>query len=218
MQQQWHRTLTPRGERRRRAVLQAAAAVFSEHGFAETSLDMVIERGGGSRRLLYEQFGSKEGLFAASVEMLLERLHEQLSCLALEPGEPEQDLTRAGIAFLSLLLEPSVLGMFRMVLAEAPRFPDLATRFYERGPGRGYAMVAAYLQQQADAGRLDIVDSAIAARQLVEMIKGEWQLRALLRPGEAIRADDLERHVRAAVRTFLHGTACGGGECGDRMT
>lgn len=214
MQKSAQKTLTPRGEHRRQAVLQAAATVFAEHGFAAASLDMVIERAGGSRRMLYEQFGGKEGLFEASVHMLLERILEQFAALELEPGEPEEDLTRAGIDFLAVLLEPKVLGAFRMVLAEAPRFPELAARFYDNGPLRAYAIVADYLQKQAHAGRLDVGDATIAARHLIEMIKGELQLQALLCPDRYSPAVDLERHVRAAVRTFLFGVASGSAQRG----
>ena len=48
-------------------MLDAAKAVFIEHGYAEATLDEVIRRSGGSRATLYKQFGDKEGLFAAII-------------------------------------------------------------------------------------------------------------------------------------------------------
>ncbi|EKA58427.1 helix-turn-helix domain-containing protein, partial [Pseudomonas aeruginosa] len=44
--------LTERGRQRRRAMLDAATQAFLEHGFEGTTLDMVIERAGGSRGTL----------------------------------------------------------------------------------------------------------------------------------------------------------------------
>ena len=52
---------------RREALLQAAAEVFFEQGYVATSIDAIIERAGGSKRNIYSEFGSKEGLFAAIV-------------------------------------------------------------------------------------------------------------------------------------------------------
>ncbi len=51
--------LTERGRQRRRAMLDAATQAFLEHGFEGTTLDMVIERAGGSRGTLYSSFGGK---------------------------------------------------------------------------------------------------------------------------------------------------------------
>ncbi len=58
--------LTERGRQRRRAMLDAATQAFLEHGFEGTTLDMVIERAGGSRGTLYSSFGGKEGLLRES--------------------------------------------------------------------------------------------------------------------------------------------------------
>ena len=63
-----------RGERRRAAILKAATAVFLRRGFEGATLDEVIGRSGGSRTTLYEQFGGKEGLFAAIIDDLCHRL------------------------------------------------------------------------------------------------------------------------------------------------
>ena len=52
-----------RGASRRRAILDAAAALFLERGFADTSVGDVVKRSGGSLATLYSLFGSKEGLF-----------------------------------------------------------------------------------------------------------------------------------------------------------
>src|SRR3546814_17701069 len=52
---------------RRAAILWAAGQVFFEQGYAATSIDAIIERAGGSKRNIYSEFGSKEGLFTALV-------------------------------------------------------------------------------------------------------------------------------------------------------
>src|SRR3546814_10251208 len=57
----------------RDALLAAAASIFFEQGYEATRIDDIIERAGGSKRNIYEEFGSKEGLFAAIVTERAER-------------------------------------------------------------------------------------------------------------------------------------------------
>lgn len=54
-------------EQTRRAVLDAAQALFYERGEADPSLDRVAERAGVSTRTLLRHFGSKEGLLEAAI-------------------------------------------------------------------------------------------------------------------------------------------------------
>ena len=62
---------TPRGEARRRAFLDAAGKVFLAQGLGNASVNDVVRLAGGSLATLYQQFGSKEGLFLAMFEELL---------------------------------------------------------------------------------------------------------------------------------------------------
>lgn len=50
---------------RERQIVDTAGRVFAEHGYAGTSLGAVAERAGISKPLIYNYFGSKEGLFVA---------------------------------------------------------------------------------------------------------------------------------------------------------
>jgi AcrR family transcriptional regulator len=61
---------SPRGDARRRAILDAARDLFVEHGFDGVSMNEVVNRSGGSLATVYQQFGSKEGLFAAILQEL----------------------------------------------------------------------------------------------------------------------------------------------------
>src|SRR5215475_7065572 len=68
-------------ENRRAAILEAAAQVFFEQGYAATSIDAIIERIGGSKRTIYNEFGSKEGVFTALVS---ESADAALAALSVE--------------------------------------------------------------------------------------------------------------------------------------
>lgn len=49
-------------------VLDAAIAAFARHGYAGTSIQMLVDACGRSRSSLYGTYGDKAGLFAAALE------------------------------------------------------------------------------------------------------------------------------------------------------
>src|SRR5690348_14786308 len=54
-------------EVRGQAIINAATEVFLERGYAEASVDAIVERAGGSKATVYAMFGNKEGLFEAAI-------------------------------------------------------------------------------------------------------------------------------------------------------
>lgn len=190
-------------DQRREAILKAATDLFLEQGYDRTSLEQIIERAGGSRRTIYQHFGNKEGLFVAVVEAILEHLLERLSMLNWQQNPPEEALVEAGTAFVKALTAPETLATFRMLLTEITRFPHLGETFFRNGPERAYQQVSEYLQQQTQAGCFQVYDPDLTARQLLEMMKGDLQLRALLCPENLPTKEEIEVQVRFAVQRFL---------------
>ena len=58
--------------RTRAALLDAAEAVFAEHGFGRTSLEQIAERAGYTRGAVYANFASKDDLFLAVLDRWLD--------------------------------------------------------------------------------------------------------------------------------------------------
>jgi AcrR family transcriptional regulator len=79
---------TVRGQRRREAVLDAAAALFLEHGFHGTSVDDLGAAAGISGPGLYRHFASKDALLMAVLDRLWAQLKPALDGVAdLPPAE-----------------------------------------------------------------------------------------------------------------------------------
>ena len=57
----------PRAEREQQ-ILEVAEEVFAGDGYQATSMDDIAQRVGLSKPMLYEYFGSKEGLLLACLE------------------------------------------------------------------------------------------------------------------------------------------------------
>lgn len=82
------RRLSP--EVRRRQVLDAAVAVFSENGFHEASMDAVALRAGVSKPLVYAHGGTKEELFVACLRREADRLVRSVTG-ATRRADPDPD-------------------------------------------------------------------------------------------------------------------------------
>lgn len=169
--------LTERGRQRRRAMLDAATQAFLEHGFEGTTLDMVIERAGGSRGTLYSSFGGKEGLFAAVIAHMIEEIFDDSADQPRPAATLSATLEHFGRRFLTSLLDPRCQSLYRLVVAESPRFPAIGKSFYEQGPQQSYLLLSERLA--AVAPHMDEETLYAVACQFLEMLKADLFLKAL---------------------------------------
>ncbi|MCW2248094.1 AcrR family transcriptional regulator [Azospirillum fermentarium] len=200
----------PRGWARCRALLDAAAALFVEKGFAATSLTDVLRQAGGSRTTLYKHFGDKEGLFRAMME---EHCAQVVEGMARTPARPsgtgaegaEERLTRFGLHLARTLYTPETMAILRTLISEGGRIPDLVEAFFHVGPEQTDEQLTRCFQDLAAAGHLRIDDPAVAARAFGGMVVGHLLLKRLILPDAPVAMDEVERYVRACVRMVLHG-------------
>lgn len=202
-------------ERRRRAprlasggaIREAAARLFLEKGYQGTSMDEIAAAARISKQTIYTHFPSKEQLFADLVLSNTERVEEFAGGLIRtfrEADGLEDGLRRVARMYAGLVIQPEVLQLRRLVLAEAGRFPELARSYYERVPERVYGILATLLKELSDAGRLRVDDLRLAAQHFAWLILGIPLDRGMfLAPAEASGGIDIEDLAHAAVRVFL---------------
>ncbi|HEX5078607.1 MAG TPA: TetR/AcrR family transcriptional regulator [Geminicoccaceae bacterium] len=188
------------------AILDAARRVFLREGYS-ASMDLVAAEAGVSKQTVYNHFGSKEGLFRAIVDHASNELLDVLVERDGARADPAAALEMIARRFLALLLAPSSVALHRMLVAEAPRFPDLAREIYLGGPARAARELALYLGEESRKRTLAVADPALAAEQFFGALCGHLHLRALLIPREAPRAAEIERAIAHAVRGFLRAHA-----------
>src|ERR1700732_4600791 len=153
----------PRGELRRSQILDAAAQVFLENGYGGATIDLVVERAGASKATVYSFFGDKDGLFAAIVEERRERI---LSAF----GDPEgvgsdirSALAHIARRYMEVVMAPDGIGLWRLIIAEGVRFPELARTFYKLGPDHTNAQLAGMLSHWRARGFIRLDDPELAA-------------------------------------------------------
>ena len=154
---------------RRAAIVAAAREEFFAHGYGGTAMSAVAARVGGSKTTLWTYFPSKQELFAAVVDDLLERFADALSA-PLEAQSSVQDALRIfAHGMMEIVGAPELIELHRIVAGEAGRFPEIGTLFFERGPKRGKAKLASYLSAAMADGRVRQGDAAVAARQFAAL-------------------------------------------------
>ncbi|TCM32433.1 TetR family transcriptional regulator [Novosphingobium sp. ST904] len=189
----------------RDALLAAAASIFFEQGYEATRIDDIIERAGGSKRNIYEEFGSKEGLFAAIVTERAERALSALAMDEIRARSLEETLRLFGRQLMDSYMSKALLGVFRIAIIEHVRFPFLIRRFYDLGPGLASARLAELLLEAQRRGDLREGDCAMAADHFVAMIRGNVHLQVVLRLRAPPLANERRALVDSAVALLLQG-------------
>jgi AcrR family transcriptional regulator len=155
-----------------------------------------------SKATLYAHVKNKEELFAAITATCAEQM------LAAQAAfEHEEDIRAALLRFarahVALLLSPEGAAMYRIVIAEAPRFPELGRAFYENGPAIRLRALTEYLTRADAAGVLKVDDPVLAAGEFVGALGGTVHLRAMLGHADEFSAAEQQALVEHAVDAFL---------------
>jgi len=196
-----------RSGRKRRAILDAAAEMFLQHGYLGTNMDEVAARAAVSKQTVYKQFVSKEALFVAIVGGMTGAAGDLVQSEIADLGErdnPEQQLLAYAKRQLVVVLTPRLMQLRRLVIGEASRFPALGRALHAGGPGRAVAGLASALARWTERGQLAIDDPVAAASHFNWLIMGEPVNRAMLLGDTAIPGPAaLRRHAADGVRVFL---------------
>jgi TetR/AcrR family transcriptional repressor of mexJK operon len=199
-----------RTEVKRRQITEAALALFLRHGYGKTSMDQIAADAGVSKQTVYKQFADKETLFqeiARGVTAKSEHILDELAAIVATPvstgGDLRKVLPRLARRYLDAVMQPQVLSLRRLIIAEADAFPDLAADYYRQGPARGLDLVESAVRRWADAGLLTAPDPRLAASQFAYLALGSSQDHALFHPGQTPRQTDRSRIAEAAATTFL---------------
>jgi len=186
-------------------ILDGAALVFAHDGYEGASMSRIAAMAGVSKGTLYNYFTSKADLFAAY-------MHRECSRWIavvfddLDPASPPQDtLAQIGRRMTTMLLSEPALVMYRMVVAEAEKFPDLAETFYAGGPARSMKHLAAFLNDMKSQGRLRVQDADFAAEQFFALIQTQLCMRRRLRLIDMPSQAQIEHVVTCAVDLFMRG-------------
>jgi hypothetical protein len=102
-----------------------------------------------------------------------------------------------------MVLSARTLALYRLVLAESGRMPEIGDIFYRIGPEALGHGLAAHLRAWMAEGKLRPVDAEKVALLFYAMLRGELHLRVLFNPTRAPVDSEIRQHVAFVVDSFL---------------
>jgi len=186
-------------------ILEVAFEEFVEHGYAATRLEDVAARAGVTKGTIYFYFENKEHVFASMVRELWLPLHQEVTLfLQKETERSTTEFLRAFLHFLhqALARDRRASEIFRLLIAEARRFPDLLDEHYARFARPVLERLGQTLKQGAAQGEF----RNTALPEFAEVLIGPaltlnvWSLLFANR-----KPVDLDRHFEATIDLFLRG-------------
>jgi AcrR family transcriptional regulator len=193
---------TPRAERSRQRILDAAGQCFAASGYARTTVEEVASRAGVSKGLVHHHFGTKERILEAVLERTLDRWEAVCRFDAMASGASVLDgiaaMQRASIAYarenpaLRALIEldarvlldsgfgravRAVMQRQRSALVEALRVGMESGELREGLDAKHAADVVlihhlAYIEHVIDPEWVDVSDDALIEASLDILLRG----------------------------------------------
>ena len=190
---------------KREMILRQALKLFSQNGYANTSMDEIATSLKLTKPAVYYYYPSKEALFRAILEqpigfVVLQPIFEQLNSntsLTFESG-----LERIAEAYLGLFFDLEFTYLMKMVLSEGMHDDSIAEIFYEKVVRRGTVSLSAYFQQFL---KLDSEPLNFAAQTFVQSLFGWGLTHVLMCPHTPASEEQMTEASRRLVKQFLHG-------------
>jgi len=190
-------------------ILDAARRVFLERGLAGASMEEIAGLARSGKPTIYARFSSKEDLFAAvmmrNVDANIARFEGQVPTGATI----EERLASVGVTVLHWALASDTVSLMRLGVAEARRFPNLASRVHQMVRERGTGAVARLLGQVAQSAELGTLPAfaprrlATTTRFFLDVVLLPLLLRALFGEKPKLLHTEIGPHVARSVAFFL---------------
>lgn len=196
-----------RSTRKRAAILEAATRVFLAKGYLGSSMDEIAATAAVSKQTVYKHFADKERLFAEIVNGTVNEASDVVYREVLDLNDRddlESGLRKLARRQLALVMQPKLLRLRRLVIGEATRFPELGRTFYELGPERTIAALAAAFERLAERGLLELDDPHLAAAHFNWLVMSIPLNQAMLcGDDEPASPAELDRLADAGTRAFI---------------
>jgi AcrR family transcriptional regulator len=191
---------------KRSEVLDAAVEEILEKGYATATLAAIAERAEVSTATVFKHFRTKADIFGAIMRRIWGNEEDSLPP-APEPGDPRSGLLAIGHDYAATITDPKIRALFRVMIAEVPRFPELGLELYEKGKKPYLERLQNYLEAEVAIGTLSIPDIELAVRQFLGMINDVILWPHMLVVDLEEGSTDIDRVVEGAVDTMVRAFA-----------
>lgn len=197
-----------RTARKHKAIIDAARALFLQHGYAGTSMDDIAALAAVSKQTVYKHFADKQRLFTELITFDIAQVEGAVDPLVArmpDTDDLERDLRAYARRHLADVMQAPLLQMRRILIGEASRFPELARAWYVNGPERSCAIFAGWFEALERRGLLRVTDPMLAAQHFNWLVLSIPLNKAMAYPiKESLLSErELDFYADEAVRVFL---------------
>ena len=190
-------------------ILDAARKIFLERGFEGASIDEIAEVARSGKPTIYARFRDKRALFTEVVTRdILSRITEFKS--EVPTGATiEERLTSAAITLVHWGFDSDRIALMRLAVAEARRFPDLASAVSRTARDLSTELGVRLLGELAQSDELSSLPAfaperlATTARLFLDLVAVPMLLRALFEVNLRVLDAEIDAHVARSVAFFL---------------
>jgi AcrR family transcriptional regulator len=187
------------------AILDAAAEILSERGLS-APMAMIAKRACVSKQTIYNHYGAKLDL----IQALVQRRVQALTAPLIEPGaeeNPEDALASFAGIVIRMLSYRKGHGIMRLSVQSSADMPNLSREIFELGPRATLSRLAAFMQAEMDAGRMEKGNPTEAAEMFAGMAAGHKQIAAIMGCPIHMDEESIDELARRISRRFLRAYA-----------
>lgn len=184
-------------------VLDGARTIFMRDGFEGASVDDIVKSAGVSKATLYSYFPDKRLLFLEVAKAECKAQSEDAAARIVASGDVREVMRETAGKMVRFFMSPVGLQVYRIVVGESQRFPEVGREFYESGPAQVRALLIRFLSRCVDDGMLKIDDVELAADQFPELCKAGLHIQMVLGLRTSFTDDEIDRVIDGAVDMFL---------------
>jgi AcrR family transcriptional regulator len=190
-------------------ILDAARKTFLERGFEGTSIDEIAEVARSGKATIYARFRDKRALFTEVVKRdILARITE-FKAEVSTGSTIEECLTSAASNLLHWGLDSERIALMRLAIAEARRFPDLASTVGRTARELSTDLGVRLLGELTQSDELRSLPAfaparlTTTARFFLDLVAVPMLLRALFEVDIKTLDKEIDAHVARSVAFFL---------------
>jgi AcrR family transcriptional regulator len=191
----------------REQILDASLRLFSERGFARTSVRDIAQAAGITDAAIYYHFASKRDLFEALIEERgFTAALDQLEHVEITSDNPVQTIHAMAVNALQFIYQNR--DLMKVLMIEAMADDPVATDEYEVLVQRWKRAEARILRHYAERGLLRTEDCDELGSQLVITVLGvlaDFMMSAAIAPPDGEVPEELHRHVQTAMQHIVQG-------------
>jgi TetR/AcrR family transcriptional repressor of mexJK operon len=184
-------------------VLDGARKVFMRDGFEGASVDDIVREAGVSKATLYSYFPDKRLLFLEVAKMECKSQSDEAIAHIEASGDIHQALTQAARRMVRFFMSDVGMQVYRIVVGESQRFPEIGRDFYNSGPAMVRQILVQFLTKAVGEGKLRIDDVDLAADQFPELCKAGLHIQMVLGLRISVTDEEIDRVIDGAVDMFL---------------